>query len=191
MEWVGEKTFDELMAFVAQDRGAELQQELAARQAKYFDPKIEYWNVPLIRSAKLGDDFADEIIERPTDQRTLTRRYTEEAVRFIEAPSGDKELGEDTTTGLPVFAKAGRFGPYVQLGELVDGEDKPQTASLFKDMDLETVTLEQATQLLSLPRVVGVDPEDGQEITAQNGRYGPYLKKGKDSRTIECEALLF
>ena len=68
---------------------------------------------------------------------------------------------------------------------------KPRTASLFKDMALDTVTLEQALQLLSLPRVVGADPETGQEITAQNGRYGPYLKKGTDSRTLPSESALF
>jgi DNA topoisomerase-1 len=80
----------------------------------------------------------------------------------------------------------------VQLGEIVDGaKEKPRTASLFKDMSLETLTLDDALRLLTLPRVIGVDPESGEEIVAQNGRYGPYLSKGKDSRSLESEAQLF
>jgi DNA topoisomerase-1 len=87
-----------------------------------------------------------------------------------------------------VTVKAGRFGPYVQMGEHDDETgEKPATASLFKYMEPSTLTLDDAVLLLSLPRVIGVDPADGQEITAQNGRYGPYVKKGTDSRTIESE----
>jgi DNA topoisomerase-1 len=85
----------------------------------------------------------------------------------------------------------GRFGPYVQLGEVDSAPDgKPKRASLFSSMSPATVTFEQALQLLSLPRVVGVDAE-GQEITAQLGRYGPYLKRGTDSRSLESEDMLF
>jgi DNA topoisomerase-1 len=92
-----------------------------------------------------------------------------------------------------VVAKGGRYGPYVTevLPEDAPRKEKPRTGSLFKDMALDTVTLEQALRLLSLPRVVGVDPESGEEITAQNGRYGPYLKKGTDSRSLETEQQLF
>ena len=119
------------------------------------------------------------------DELTIDR-----AVALLEAPSGDRELGADPATGLPVIAKAGRYGPYVQLGELEEGsKDKPRTASLFSTMSLDSIRLEDALELLTLPRVVGVD-DDGQEITAQNGRYGPYLKKGSDSRTIGSEELL-
>jgi DNA topoisomerase I len=115
----------------------------------------------------------------------------ERAIELLEAPSGDRELGVDPGSGLPVLAKAGRYGPYVQLGELEDGaKEKPRTASLFKTMTLERLTLSDALELLTLPRVVGVDPADGEEITAQNGRYGPYIKKGSDSRTIDNEELL-
>jgi DNA topoisomerase-1 len=85
----------------------------------------------------------------------------------------------------------GRFGPFVQLGEQAEGsKEKPKRASLFASMDVESVTLEEARQLLALPRVVGVDT-DGQEITAQNGRYGPYLKKGTDSRSLGSESEMF
>jgi DNA topoisomerase-1 len=89
-----------------------------------------------------------------------------------------------------VRAKAGRYGPYVTTVPQEDAKDSPRTASLFKDMSLEEITLDDALRLLTLPRVVGVDPSDGVEITAQNGRYGPYVKKGSDSRTISSEQQL-
>ncbi len=142
------------------------------------------------------------------DDITPDELTVERALEFIDAPSGDRTLGTDPVSGLEVFVKNGRFGPYVQMGELVDGEEKPRTSSLFKTMDPAELDLETALKLLSLPRVVGVDPADGQEITVQNGRYGPYLQKllvlengepsmtaagnqRKDTRTLESEDLLF
>lgn len=107
--------------------------------------------------------------------------------------SKERSLGVDSETGLPVLVKSGRFGPYVQVGEVdPESKEKPRTASLLKSMHPETLTFEQAMQLLSLPRVLGNDPESGEEIVALNGRYGPYLRKGeKDSRSLESEDQLF
>jgi DNA topoisomerase-1 len=117
----------------------------------------------------------------------------DKALELLAQPSGDRELGSDPDSGRPVVAKTGRYGPYVVevLPDDAPKSAKPRTASLFKDMSLDTVTLSDALRLLSLPRVVGIDPADGLEITAQNGRYGPYLRKGADSRSLESEPQLF
>ncbi|MCG7207211.1 type I DNA topoisomerase [Streptomyces arenae] len=118
------------------------------------------------------------------------------AEELLAKPSGDFELGADPETGHQIIARDGRYGPYVTEvlpeGTPKTGKNavKPRTASLFKTMSLDTVTLADALKLMSLPRVVGADAE-GQEITAQNGRYGPYLKKGTDSRSLTSEDQLF
>jgi DNA topoisomerase-1 len=122
----------------------------------------------------------------PPDELTIDL-----AVELLErAAEGPQVLGKDPETGLDVIARDGRYGPYVQLGELIDGEEKPKTASLLSSMSLETITFEDALKLLRLPRVVGTDAE-GHKITAHNGRYGPYLKKGKESRSLETEEQIF
>ena len=123
------------------------------------------------------------------DQLAPDELTVEKALELLSAPSGDRELGPDPDTGLPVSVRTGRFGPYVQLGEQEE-TGKPKRASLFKSMDPEKVTLEVALQLLSLPRVVGTDPTDDLEITVLNGRYGPYVKKGDETRSLESEEQL-
>jgi DNA topoisomerase-1 len=117
----------------------------------------------------------------------------EKARELLANPAGEEtSLGQDPETGYTIVAKNGRYGPYVTevLPDDAPKSRKPRTGSLFKSMNLDTVTLEDALRLLTLPRVVGVDPESGEEITAQNGRYGPYLKKGADSRSIDSEERL-
>jgi DNA topoisomerase-1 len=133
-----------------------------------------------------GEDRVSVPEDLPPDELT-----PEKVTELLEAPSGERELGTDPETGLIVFAKSGRFGPYVQLGEPDDEKGKPKTASLFSSMDLDSVTIDEALRLLSLPRVVGEDPESGEAITAQSGRYGPYLKKGTDTRSLETEEQIF
>ncbi|MGN8026497.1 type I DNA topoisomerase [Microbacterium sp. 22242] len=144
----------------------------------------------------------------------LTR---EKAQELIDAPvAGDRVLGENPESGKIVVVKDGRFGPYVQENDPVSDDDqideatgevveapkpkrgakkeaapKPRTASLFRSMSVDTIDLDTALKLLELPRVVGADPESGEEITAQNGRFGPYLKKGADSRSLESEQQIF
>jgi DNA topoisomerase-1 len=121
----------------------------------------------------------------------------EKAVELLDAPSGDRELGTHPETGRQIIAKSGRYGPYVtevlpdDVPKTGKNAVKPRTASLLSTMTLDTVDLADAVRLLSLPRVVGVDPADGEEITSQNGRYGPYLKKGTDSRSLTSEEQIF
>jgi DNA topoisomerase I len=113
----------------------------------------------------------------------------EKAEELLAEPSGDKPLGTDPVSGHELVAKAGRFGPYVTEVLPEGAKDKPRTASLLKSMTLDTVTLDDAVQLLSLPRTLGV--VDGEPVTVQNGRYGPYVKQGSESRSLGSEEEMF
>lgn len=130
--------------------------------------------------ASIPDDVAP-------DELTVAR-----AIELLDTQNaGDKIFGTDPNTGLTVYGRTGRFGPYVQLGEVVEGsKEKPKRASLLKAMSLDELSLDAALRLLSLPRTVGTD-EAGVEIVALNGRYGPYIQRADDRRSLEAEEQLF
>jgi DNA topoisomerase-1 len=135
---------------------------------------------------KRGEDTAGVPDNLAPDELTI-----DEALRLLSMPKSDEPIGE--WEGHPVFAKNGRYGPYVQWGtmdEPPEGLAKPKMVSLFKTMALEHITMRDALDLLSLPRSLGTDPTDGVEILANNGRYGPYVQKEKDYRTIDNEERL-
>ncbi|HEX4788522.1 MAG TPA: type I DNA topoisomerase [Actinospica sp.] len=159
---------------------------IALRVGKY-GPYIERYDAE-------GNSLARANVPEGTLPDELTVEMAEE---LLARPSGDFELGTDPATGYRIIAKDGRYGPYVSEVLPEDAPKtgknavKPRIASLFKSMSLDSVNLETALRLLALPRVVGTDPESGEEITAQNGRYGPYLKKGADSRSLSTEDQIF
>ena len=174
--------------------------EIDARKLSTFeiaDPDSLATGAPkiVVRVGRYGTYVEDEEGRRgnvaddlPPDELTVDL-----ARELLAKPMGEeRELGVDPETARMVVARNGRFGPYVTeiLDENTPKGVKPRTGSLFASMSIDAVTLEQALQLMSLPRVVGTDG-DGVEITAQNGRYGPYLKKGTDSRSLESEDQIF
>ncbi len=132
---------------------------------------------------KRGEDTASVPDDLPPDELTIGK-----ALELLAAPKMDDPIGE--LDGLPVYAKNGRYGPYVQWGDHDNpppGMEKPKMSSLFKTMILERITMDEAEALLQLPRHLGDDPADGEPIYANNGRYGPYVMKGKDYRNIDSE----
>ncbi len=130
-----------------------------------------------------GDERANIPADLAPDELTAAK-----AEELLAQPD-NRPLGPHPETGHEIIARVGRYGPYVTEVLPEGAEEKPRTASLFASMSPETVTLEDAVRLLTLPRVVG--EIDGEEVTAQNGRYGPYVKRGTDSRSLESEEQLF
>jgi len=160
--------------------------QIALRVGKY-GPYIERY-----------DDEGNSLARANVPEGTLPDELTVElAEELLARPSGDYDLGTDPATGYQIVGKNGRFGPYVtevlpdDVPKTGKNAVKPRISSLFDTMSLETIDLDTALKLLALPRVVGADPENGEEITAQNGRYGPYLKKGTDSRSLTGQDQIF
>jgi DNA topoisomerase-1 len=137
---------------------------------------------PYVQKGDLRASIPDDM---PPDELTVER-----ALELLNKTSDERLLGQHPETGEPILVRSGRYGPYVTTQPLDAGEVK--TASLFKDMSVEDISLPDAVRLLSLPRTLGVDPaHDNEEVTAQNGRYGPYVKRGTESRSLEAEPALF
>jgi DNA topoisomerase-1 len=151
--------------------------ERVAVRVGRFGPYIQIGETE--QRASIPDDM-------PPDELTLER-----ALEMVaKAAEGDRPIGDDPETGKPIYVKEGRFGPYVQLGDREDGGDKPKMASLWKSMSPESVTVDDAVMLLSFPREVGTHPETGESITVQDGRYGPYVKMGKETRSLDNQEQL-
>jgi DNA topoisomerase-1 len=190
----GEEKRDEWLRrfYFGADGDAGLKELVEGRLAEIDAREVNTVELPgtdiVVRVGKYGP-----YLERGEDRQTLPPDIApdelkpERAEELLAQGQHDQELGVDPETGRTIIVKAGRYGPYVT--EVADGDEKPRTASLFSSMSPETVTLEDALRLLTLPRPLG--ESEGEEVVAANGRYGPYVKKGKESRSLDSEDQLF
>ncbi len=178
--------------YFGEDGDAGLKELVEGRLAEIDAREINTVELPgtdiVVRVGKYGP-----YLERGTDRQTLPPDIAPDeltparAEEILAQGNQEHELGVDPESGRTIALRSGRYGPYVT--EVVEGDEKPRTASLFKTMSPETVTLAEALKLLTLPRPLG--ESDGEEVLAANGRYGPYVKRGKESRSLESEEQLF
>ena len=178
--------------YFGDDGDAGLKELVEGRLAEIDAREINTVELPgsdiVVRVGKYGP-----YLERGTDRQTLPPDIAPDeltparAEEILAQGNQEHELGSDPESGRTIAVRSGRYGPYVT--EVVEGDEKPRTASLFKTMSPETVTLEEALKLLTLPRSLG--DSDGEEVLAANGRYGPYVKRGKESRSLDSEEQLF
>jgi DNA topoisomerase-1 len=178
--------------YFGENGGSGLKQQVEGRLAEIDAREINTIELPgsdiVVRVGKYGP-----YLERGEERQTLPPDIAPDeltparAEEILALSNQEHELGTDPESGRTIALRSGRYGPYVT--EVVEGDEKPRTASLFKSMTPETVTLDEALRLLTLPRTVG--EVDGEEVLAANGRYGPYVKRGKESRSLETEEQLF
>src|SRR6478672_10810858 len=178
--------------YFGENDGAGLKEQVEGRLAEIDAREINTIELPnsdiVVRVGRYGP-----YLERGEARQTLPPDIAPDeltparAEEILAQGSNEQELGVDPETGRTIALRAGRYGPYVT--ELVEGDEKPRTASLFKSMSPETVTLDEALRLLTLPRALG--DSDGEEVVAANGRYGPYVKRAKESRSLDSEDQLF
>ena len=191
VEWLGRFYFGDGPAAGASSPGLhELVSDLGAIDAREIN-SLEIGNGIVLRVGRYGPYLERDGQRASVPEELAPDELTvEKAEELLSQPSGDRELGTHPETGLPIVARTGRYGPYVTEVLPEDSKEKPRTASLFKTMSLDTIGLDDAVRLLEIPRGVGV-AEDGEEGVVRNGRYGPYVQQGKESRSLESEEQLF
>jgi DNA topoisomerase-1 len=191
VEWLGRFYFGDGPAAADSSPGLhELVSDLGAIDAREIN-SLEIGDGIVLRVGRYGPYLERDGQRASVPEELAPDELTvEKAEELLSQPSGDRELGTHPETGLPIVARTGRYGPYVTEVLPEDSKEKPRTASLFKTMSLDSIGLDDSVRLLEIPRVVGV-AEDGEEVVARNGRYGPYVQKGKESRSLESEEQLF